>query len=237
MIDDPSGQFTPYLRRQMTLYPEKFGYMGAFSREMLEVAVSEDFLRDQMLVRFTTSVLSGKTLAEEPEISLTVGYETPDTWWQHLKQSVYAWNDNWLANAWWPWLLLLSPLVYMIPWWKNRHPVRYLSRTVTGKGKVKLSQKILYPYANYVPAPTPFGMPVIYEEMEMPELAPDGGTWGCTPGPSRYVDRHELVFLMMRDPAIDDYSFSYADLHPHRILEWLGRHGVNPDQLVRRSQL
>lgn len=56
--------------------------------------------------------------------------------------------------------------------------------------------------------------------------------------PGRFLGRREIGYEIMRDRDLADVEgFGYG-MHPSvvsGVLDWLGRHGVNPDQLVARD--
>jgi hypothetical protein len=234
----PGTEFlTEYTRRQIRLHPEKFGYAGSFAREMLSVATADDLMYgyDQMVVRLMTTILSGRTISEEPEVALKL----PATWWQHLKHALFTSalfanaasfrlrSQPKLAVIWlWP---VLTACVLLSRWYR-KHPVRWTEVTA----RVHFSQHVLYPE---IDAPAQCGRPVIYEEISASfPGAPFGSS--LAGDPSRFLNRHEIANQVYRD--WDQPHGSWPDggtLTPETTLRWLEEHGVNVDQLVKRRGL
>lgn len=141
----------------------------------------------------------------------SVTHQVPASWWQYFKQDRF-------------------PL-----WAKKRWPVRYEKLT----GMLELSQDIIYPYADYIPAPLgDFGIPVIYESWEF------SGPGIFDPGKDRFIDDFELVSDFTRwlyrekvppyegDAGIHDWGTSDV---ARFFLEWLQLSGVNVSELVLRG--
>jgi hypothetical protein len=226
-----------YALNRITMTPEKFGYVGSFCRSTLQVMTDYDkaYAFDQLLVRLTMSVMSGRTVTEHPEVSFT--YKVPATWRDHLKLALSAWRDR--QNARWegtgrdgkpdtppPWMVLLWPFLVLFPRWLAKHPAA--ERTETAKATLDFRQSVLYPELDYVPAE--FGRPVLYETLDCsyPQVTvaerPDTDR--------RFMNRHEIVSEICRDPESSRYSTPGSDVWA--TFNWLERHGVNVDQLVRR---
>ncbi len=239
-----------YVQNRITMTPEKFGMMGSYCRSTLKAEFVDDQLQarmfDQQLVRFTMNVMSGKTVSEHPEITLT--YDVPESWWQHFKEAALVWRDK--QNRRWegtgyqgqpdtppPWMVLLWPFLVLFPRWLRRHPIEYA--TETAKTTVDFKQSVLYPQTDHIPPE--FGYPVIYETLEMAHpgygQTITGIPGSVTPGPSRFLDEYEVMAEFMRDPAsaqYDSYRPGSMGGSPHAFLDWLKRNGVNTSQLVKR---
>lgn len=228
----PSGpELTNYFRNQIELHPEKYGVMGSYSTEMLEAMRSEDysFIFDQIAYKLTTSVLCGQTVSETPRVEL----ELPSSWFQHLKKAVSTWADEWrrynvptrkgvIRFLWVPFALAL-----LLGKFLDKHPVRWTKVTAD----IVFQQRVLYPE---IDAPAQMGRPVIYEDLSIswPEAQPPfGGSFQYDL--SRFLNRHEVASKVMTDPVLNSYPGDFSS--PHTTLNWLERHGVNVDQLVKRD--
>ena len=236
MTAPPSDYLTGMTRHIMEMRPEKFGVLGAYSREMLRAEASEDyaFALDQLAFRLTTLVLSGQTVSEHPEVTFT--YYTPDTWWDHVKKALWDWRDK--QNRRWegtgydgqpdtppPWMILLWPFLVLFPKWGRRYPPRTTPKIV--KTTVNFRQAVLYPETDHIPPE--FGRPVIYETLDA------GAGFGLVPGPSRYLNRHELAREIYQNWDQPHGSWPNAGtLTPDYVLRELESLGVNVDQLVKR---
>lgn len=231
-----------YFQRQMRLTPRQFGYVGSYSRDMLQVEKVQDQAFGQIMYRFTTSILSGRTITETQRASVQV----PASWWQHLKKTAGEWHTAWLRKPYPPWLLFILPLdlltivprVYLIPWFLRRHPVRYAELAA----EVRFTRDTLYPGADISLPPSRFGAPVMYEGLEIAPMAPDGEPWGLEDyGPARFLTRHEITSEVMRDQDLASRGLgAFGGMDPGTVLgvfDWLGRHGVSVDQLVARDAL
>lgn len=227
-----------YFQRQMQLTQKQVGYVGSYSREMLSVDQERDRAFGQILLRFTTSILSGRTVTEKQRATVKV----PATWWQHLKQAAGEWHAAWMRKPDSPWLLFLLPLdiltivprVYLVPWFLRRYPVRYAELTA----EVRFTRETLYPGADVSLPPFTFGTPVMWESLEAVPLG--GDPWRLEDyGPERFLGRHEIAREVFRDPEAGNSGYRFGfEVNPPAVLgvlEWLGRHGVNPDQLVPRN--
>jgi hypothetical protein len=212
---------TQFVRNLYQMEPQKFGMLGAYAREMLDVEESRDRLLYMHALRFSTMILSGRTITEHPKVEFrhTHTFEMPSNWWQHLKQAVYSrWDKKGRLQ--------------------KRFPVRLsaIEKKVFRVAEIDVTQHILYPQADYMPPPSQFGMPVIWEEASFmpiwePQTGEDGQVSLNLEGPSRYLNRHEIANQIYRE-SVDRYS-GYANVDT--VLDWLSEHGVNPDQLVRRT--
>lgn len=230
----------PFLDRtycQRALTSKQFGYVGSYSRQMLEVEEMPDRLFGETLYRFTTSILSGRTVSETQRATVKV----PASWWQHLKKTAGEWHAKWLAEPHPSWRLLILPLdiltivprAFLIPWFLRRHPVRYAELTA----EVRFTRETLYPGADISLPPDQFGYPVMWETIEHAPTVAGGEQWALEDyGPARFLDRHEIAREVMRDPDLNgSYAATYGDPTPvFGTLEWLKRHGVNVDQIVAR---
>jgi len=229
-----------YFQNLVQLAPKQFGYMGSYSRDMLQVEKVPDRAFGDMMYRFTTSILSGKTVTEKQRASVKV----PASWWQHLKKAAGERHTAWLRKPHSPWLLFILPLdlltivprVYLIPWFLRRHPVKYAELTA----EVRFTRDMLYPGADISLPARDFGAPVMYETMEIVPSVAGGEPWGLEDyGPARFLGRGEIVSEVMRDPDLQNASRGpFGGMDPgvvFGVLEWLGRHGVSVDQLVARS--
>jgi hypothetical protein len=217
---------TGYFKRRLTLQPEKFGSVGAYSREALEASVSYDFMYDQQLLRLTTTILSGRTVSEHPEVEL----KYPADWWQHLKYNLIGWwyaradelrlNKMFFLRAW---LLTLACFVIRKTF---RKPVKYSKLTA----KIAFEQHFLYPEFDDIPAE--LGRPVIYESLDFESVwEPATELWGTSlQQASRFLNRHEIISEIYRAP-LDSYVGSRS---AETVLTWLEQRGVNVDQLVKR---
>ena len=228
------------IQRQMQLTPKQFGYVGSYSRDLLQVEEMRDRAFGEMALRFTTSILSGRTVTDKQRASVKV----PASWWQHLKKTAGDWHAAWLQKehkAWRLSILLLDiiivPAVALIPWFLRRHPVRCAELTA----EVRFSRDTLYPGADVSLPPSRFGAPVMYETMEIAPMVAGGEPWGLEDyGPGRFLNRSEIVSEIFRDPDLCNgrgLAFG-AGMDPgvvFGVLEWLGQHGVSVDQLVPRS--
>lgn len=224
-----------YFQRQIRLTPKQVGYVGSYSRDMLQVEEIREQAFGEMMYRFTTSILSGRTVTEKQRASVKV----PASWWQHLKKAAGERHTAWLRKPHSPWLLFILPLdiltivprVYLIPWFLRRHPVRYAELAA----EVRFTRDTLYPGADVSLPSDRFGAPVMWESTEIAPLAPDGEPWRLEDyGPGRFLDRREIAREVLRTP---DCS-AFGDPRPvFGVLGWLGEHGVSVDQLVARSAL
>ena len=220
---------TMYVRQRVMMTPEKFGYVGSFSRELLEAAWdrtgAQALMLDQVLLRLTTSVLCGRAVSEHPEVTLNL----PKTWWQHLKWNLQTWRDK--QDARWkseppPWMVLLWPFLVLYPRFLVRHPVKW--RKITAQ--VNFEQRVLYPEMDHIPAAA--GRPVIYETLDLNWSATTPWGSGFSTGPDRFLNRHEIIRELYTGPDVYGYIGRGG---AEQVLTWLERHGVNPDQLVKRD--
>jgi len=230
-----------YFHRHLQLTPKQFGYMGSYSRDLLRVQEMPEAF-GQMAVQFTTSVLSGKTVTDRQRATVKV----PSSWWQHLKETAGKRHREWMRQPSSPWLLFLLPLdvltlvprVYLVPWFLRRYPVKYAELTA----EVRFTRDVLYPGADVSLPPDRFGMPVLWEAVEIAPLADAGPAWQLDDyGEARFLGRHDLVREIFgdRDREIAGHGIYGSSMMTPAdvlgILEWLGRHGVNADQLVPRD--
>jgi hypothetical protein len=220
---------TEFAQQRIVLTPEKFGVMGQYSRELLEVSVAEDmtgYMMDTLLMRLTTSVLCGQTISENPQVELAM----PASWWQHFKcatgdragQFDLGFSDR---KKWKLWLWFPYALVFCVLWLLDKRPVKWDKYTAD----VHFEQRVLYPEVN---VPASVGRQVIYETVSM-NLAPMA-PWGSRllDDPSRFLSRHEIVNAVYADADATSYGQPWS---PHATLNWLEQHGVNVDQLVKRQ--
>jgi hypothetical protein len=241
-VTGPDVPDTAYFRSLVRLTPKQFGYLGAYSTEMLDVERVPGRFSREMVLRFTTSILAGKTVTETQRAVVKV----PASWWQHAKQAAGAWHTAWLTREHKAWRLftlpldiILLPLVSLIPWFLGRHPVRYAELTA----EVRFARDTLYPGADISLPPDRFGAPVMYETLEISPMAPDGAPWRLEEhGPARFLGRREIAGEVLRDPGLnDDRAISLGGpIAPGAVfgvLEWLARHGVDADHLVPREHL
>jgi hypothetical protein len=186
-------------RRQITLEPRKFGMVGAYAREFLEITSEQDqaWAYDQQTVRFTTRILSGQALAEDHKVSTQI--QVPAMWWDALMDT-------------------LNRRLHLYI------PVKWKQRTIPFN--FKLTSQVTFPEANIAMPPDTLGRPVVWETLEF-----DGEE--LSPGESRFANRHEIVSAIWRE--CQPSRFGNAEPRPEDVLVWLGRHGVNPDQLVLKS--
>lgn len=240
--DYPSDEeFTQYAQQRIALYPEKFGVMGSYSKELMRCQTAEDMLSygaDMLLMRLTTAVLCGQTISEKPQVELSM----PATPWQHLKYRISKrherlnarWEgqdpDTWAQTTPPPWVILLWPFLVLFSRWLKKHKVQFT--TVTAD--IEFEQRVLYPE---IDAPAHAGRPVIYETLSVnyPYAPPPFGS-RLINDPSRFLNRHEIASEIYRDPDINSCGIggpSYLGV-PDLTLRWLERHGVNVDQLVKR---
>jgi hypothetical protein len=228
-----------YFQHQIVLIPKQFGYVGSYTRGMLDVEQVQDRAFGQMMYRFTTSVLSGRTVTETQRASVKV----PASWWQHLKRTAGERHAEWIRKPHSPWLLFILPLdiltivprVYLVPWFLRRHPVRYAEITA----EVRFTRDTLYPGADVSLPHDRFGVPVMWESLEIAPMAPDGEPWTLDDyGAPRFVSRHELLGEIYRDTDLINARGAFGGMiTPDGVLDWLGQHGVSVDQLVARSAL
>jgi hypothetical protein len=233
-----------YFQHQMVLTPKQVGYVGSYSRDMLQVEEMRDRAFGDVLLRFTTSILSGRTVTEKQRASVKV----PATWWQHLKKTAADWHAGWLGKehrAWRLFILLLDviivPLASLIPWFLRRRPVRYAELAA----EVRFSREMLYPGADISLPHDTFGTPVMYETTEIAPAVAGGEPWGLEDyGPARFMDRREIAHEILRDAGLAAASHASGlfggGMDPGSVFgvfEWLGQHGVSVDQLVARSAL
>jgi hypothetical protein len=238
-VTDPATPSPDRFRELIRLAPKKFGYLGRYSTEMLEVERTDGIFGDMML-RFTTSILSGKTVTATQRASV----EVPASWWQHLKKNASERNRTGFRRPrrWWlPGIFLLSILTWLpragLGRFLRRHPVRYAELTA----EVRFTRDTLYPGADVSLPPDQFGPPVTYEALEISPLAPDGMPWRLEEyGPARFLTRSEIASEVLRDPDVNgsaEFSFG-GPVSPGAVfgtLEWLSRRGVSVDTLVARS--
>lgn len=186
--------------------PEKYGMIGSYSREFLEVSEEADraFAFDQMLVRFTTQILTGKTVSETQEVSAQV--PVPATWWDALMD------------------MLNRRLHLYIP---------VLWKTVTAKATVKWDRRLTYPEADITVPPDQFGRPVAWESVELTEYEPGITLTGTSL--SRFANRYEVARAVWDETPPS--RFGNAEPTAELVLDWLSKHGVNPDQLVAKSAI
>lgn len=225
------------MRQLITLYPQKFGMVGTYAREMLQAEWSQDsysWMFDQVLLRVTTSVMCGQTVTAAPVVELN----QPASWWQHLKLAFEEWvhwkdelhhgrDEAGEQTTPPPWLVLLWPLLVLFPKWIKRHPVKFTKVS----GTVQFEQRVLYPEFDHVPSE--FGRPVLYETIDFRhglQAPPFGG--GLASAPSRFLSKHEVISEFMRS-SDDSYDGRYGP-HPMQFLTWLESRGVNIDQMVKR---
>lgn len=242
MSNVPSSAYLTNMgARMIQLQPRKFGYVGQYAREMLHAEVGEDstsFMMDMMLVRLTTSVLSGRTISARPEVKL----DYPATWWDHWKHASNEWmnikHDLWMGHlpdgsdtTPPPWLILLWPLLMLWPKWFKKHPVKMGSLT----GVVEIEQDILYPK---IDMPASVGMPVIYETIHMlpvfeQTLTGVPESWNASlqhEDDGRFMCKGEIINAVHRS---DVYGKHRGD-EVWAFVDWLEENGVNIDQLVKR---
>lgn len=228
----PSPDYlTQYAQNRIQLNPEKFGLVGAFSREMLMADVSMEPATDSLLMRLMTTVMCGSSVSEEPEVVL----HYPATPWQHLKRSVFNWRLKFgfrerskLMTAW-LWIVART-LFWVLDKYSLKRPVKWTDVTA----KIHFDQRVMYPEFDQMPAA--FGRPVIYETISMsyPDVMPEFGS-NLRSDPSRFLDRHEIARKVYEDSASVGTNYPYNEpWSPHATLHWLERHGVNVDQLVKR---
>lgn len=234
MTPDPDPwRLLSYARTQVTLMPERFGVMGSYSRDMLDLQAYSDpdsFMMDRLVLQLTTQVLCGRTVSEEPEVQVNV----PASPWQHLKVAAARWHAGWLTGKWMapgstppPWAVLLAPAYYLLRWFLRRYPPRYTKVTA----RVQFEQHVMYPEIDYVPAQ--FGRPVIFEETSVSYPGgqpPFGSRFTCNP--SRFLSKHEVIRDITADCS-DDLWHGHPAI---TTLNWLEQHGVNTDQMVRRPR-
>jgi hypothetical protein len=228
----------------MRLTPKQVGYVGSYSRDMLSVE-AQDHAFGQMIYRFTTSILSGRTVTERQRATVKV----PASWWQHLKKTAGDWHAAWLQKTPSRWQLFMLPLdiltliprAHLVPWFLRRHPVKYAELTA----EVRFTRDMLYPGADVSLPPDRFGMPVMYETMEISPVVAGGEPWGLEDyGPARFLDRREIAHEILRDTGLAAASHASGlfggGMDPGSVFgvfDWLGQHGVSVDQLVARSAL
>ena len=225
--------WTAAVQRQFALRPERYAVMGQYAREMLEIAESPaDYMSDTLMVRLSTAVLCGQTVSETPQVELSL----PASWRQHLKHKLQEWEyrterDLYRTPQWRlpPWLWPVRWTAIGVGKWIGRHPVKWT--TVTAD--VHFEQRVLYPE---IDAPVQAGRPVVYETLDIsyPGLQPPFGS-RLIRNPSRFLDQHEIIREILRDPDANDYRYGAIDVHPVAVMKWLERHGVNVDQLVKRQ--
>jgi hypothetical protein len=229
-----------YFQRRIQLVPKQVGYVGSYSRDMLRMEELPFQAFDQILLAFTTSILSGKTVTEKQRVTIRV----PSSWWQQLKETAGIRHAAWLEKPSEPWRILMLPLDLLtiipracfVPWLLRRHPVKYTELTA----EVRFTRDILYPGADISPLPPqPFGAPVWSETTEVVPDNLDGPPWRVDGyGPSRFLDRREIMHEIMRDTDLASGSWASpgADYRTVlAVLDWLGQHGVSVGQLVARS--
>lgn len=233
MKGDPVIDWNSIARRQFTLHPRQYAMMGSYARETLSASpVAADYLSDMLLLKLTTAVLCGRTVSESPQVEMTV----PASWWQHLKHATASWRDSSVSKknslGGFHRTILLKPVYASLSWLLRKHPVRYAKMTAT----IDFRQDVLYPE---IDAPPNGGRPVIFEEMNMtPMWEPKTALWGTSlqSDPSRFMDSHEIMSQMQRDPEFHGENLRYPDSPgPYAVLQWLERHGVNVDQFVKRQ--
>lgn len=222
----PDEFLTGYFRNRLVMQPETFGVVGAYSREAMEARVPVTAAYDQQLLRLTTSVLSGRTVSEHPEVR----YKFYCSWWDQLKALVSSWRND--QNYRWegaegtdtppPWMVLLWPFLVLWPRFLKKHPVKMRECVVP----LHFEQRILYPEFDMVP--DRFGRPVVYETLEFEGLP---GQNTLTTGPSRFMSKHEVIHEFYNANTSAGYGTSDR---PQDFLAWLERRGVNTDQLVKR---
>ena len=71
-----------YFQRQIALTSKHVGYVGSYSREMLSVEQERDHAFGQMLARFTTCILSGRTVTAKQRA--TVKVRAGEHGWRYL---------------------------------------------------------------------------------------------------------------------------------------------------------
>ena len=233
----PSSDYLTHMAKQIVLQPRKFGMIGSYSQEMLRVEVGQDstaFMMDQLMVRLTTSVLSGRTISAEPKVEL----DYPASWWQHWKFASNEWinikHDLWMGHlpdgsdtTPPPWLILLWPLLMLWPKWFARHPVKLATLT----GTVQIDQDILYPQLDM---PANAGYPVIYETISpLSIFEPTTEQWQTRltkTDPSRFMCKGEIINAVHQK---DIYGAYHGDA-VWAFVDWLESKGVNVEQLVKR---
>ena len=89
-----------------------------------------------------------------------------------------------------------------------------------------LKSQVTYPEASIAMPPDTLGRPVVFETLEF-----DGDE--LSPGPSRFANRHEITSAIWRE--CQPSRFGNSEPSPEQVLDWLGKHGINPDQLVLKS--
>jgi hypothetical protein len=229
----PSSDHLTSLTRQMIqMYPERFGITGSYSREMLRAdsRIAEHCL-DRVMVSLTTSVMCGRTVSEHPQVELNL----PASWWQHLKWSVSKWRLSFgfqdrskLLTAW-LWVVART-LFLVLDLWVVRRPVKWTTITAS----LNFEQRVLYPELDHIPA-VPLGRPVIYETLDVHyDVMPPWGS-NVSQEPDRFMNRHEVLAKIAGDAQYGLRGGQFVDIGAVlTALEWLERHGVNVDQLVKR---
>jgi hypothetical protein len=245
MNDVPSGDYLTMMARQIVLQPRRFGVVGSYSREMMHAGVSEDmhaWAMNDLTLRLTTSVLSGRTISAHPKVEMTV----PASWRQHLKHASNAWitvkHELWMGRDAEgetttppPWLILLWPLLVLWPKWLRKHPVKYAKMTAT----LDIDQDVLYPK---IDMPASAGMPVIHESYSLSTTFGQAVTgterWGTSlrqaDDPSRFMSKYEIISAVRSDA---DIYGKYQGNEVWALCDWLEAHGVNVEQLVKRQGL
>lgn len=220
--------WTQFVQQRITLYPEKFGVWGSYSRDLLRMEESRDTARftDSLTLQLSTAVLCGQTVSEKPQVELSL----PATWYQHLKHAAFDWRLSFSSEGAskfktaWMWLVART-LFWVLDKYMLKRPVKW----TTVKAEVTFEQRVLYPELDL---PAHAGRPVIYETMDVsyPDALPPWGS-RLRSDPSRFLNRHEIASDIYRDPDGQRYGVS---LGPDHVLSWLERNGVNVDQLVKR---
>lgn len=229
-----------YFQHLVQLTPKQFGYVGSYSRDMLGVEQVQGQFFDQMVYRFTTSILSGRTVTENQRATVKV----PAGWWQHLKKTADDWAAGWLRKPHPAWRLLilpvdvvLVPLTCLIPWFLRRHPVKWAELTA----EVRFTRDTLYPGADVSLPASRFGAPVMYEATEITPSVVGGAPWELEGyGPARFLESREIASEIMRDPDLQNGGRGSFGMDPGTVfgvLDWLGRHGVSTGQIVARNSL
>lgn len=233
MRSEDSIDWSQMMARTIALHPEKFAVMGSFSRDAMEMEVvpgtAATHFANSLMVRLSTSVLCGRTISENPQVKL----QLPATWYQHLKYAAFQWRLDFSSeaagrlNTAWLWVVART-LFLLLDKYMVKRPVKWTEVTAD----VHFDQHILYPDMDM---PAHAGRPVIYEAMDV--------NFGYTPfgsnlssGPSRFMDRHQIASEIYRDDSQPAGPWgSSGSMSPHYMLDWLERHGVNVDQMVKRQ--
>lgn len=179
--------------------------IGQHAAESLELSQREDVYLERLVHRLTTRVLATTLVADQQ----THEVHHPASWWQHMKHS------------------------HAPGWFTRRYPVRYTASTLTAD----YARYRTYPCAD-VPAPAEmFGFPVTYETATSTIESPWRTSQLHEPQPENpFLGKQEIAYEIARDR---ETAASWQDaLRPDQILkvlDALGRLGVNPNELVARK--